>query len=137
MNVGAKYDPKFMFYFMLTRLFQDYVQVNGTGATFLGISQETLGHYKICLPPIDEQRAIAKFLDGETTIQDKALALAGVEIKLIREYRTRLVADVVTGKFDVREAARDLPTELEEAEAAPELDTDDAEELEPLISEET
>ena len=29
---------------------------------------------------------------------------------LLREYRTRLIADVVTGKLDVREAARSLPT---------------------------
>src|SRR5690242_2505637 len=40
---GPKYDPKFLFYFMLTNLFQDYVKVNGTGATFLGVSQEALG----------------------------------------------------------------------------------------------
>ncbi len=31
------------------------------------------------------------------------------EINLIREYRTRLIADVVTGKLDVREAAKTLP----------------------------
>ena len=33
------------------------------------------------------------------------------EIELLREYRTRLVADVVTGKLDVREAAARLPDE--------------------------
>ena len=33
------------------------------------------------------------------------------EIDLLREYRTRLVADVVTGKLDVREAASRLPDE--------------------------
>jgi type I restriction enzyme S subunit len=33
-----------------------------------------------------------------------------------REYRTRLIADVVTGKLDVREAAWGLPEEGEEAE---------------------
>ena len=34
------------------------------------------------------------------------------EIELLREYRTRLVADVVTGKLDVREAAARLPEEI-------------------------
>ena len=33
------------------------------------------------------------------------------EIELLREYRTRLVADVVTGKLDVREVAAGLPDE--------------------------
>lgn len=110
-NGGARYDPKFMFYFMLTSLFQDYVRVNGTGATFLGVSQQALGNYKICLPAIDEQRAIAQLLDSETRVQNEALALVDEEIKLLREYRTRLVADVVTGKLDVREAAARLPDE--------------------------
>jgi type I restriction enzyme S subunit len=38
------------------------------------------------------------------------------EIRLLREYRTRLIADVVTGKLDVREAAARLPEEAEEPE---------------------
>lgn len=40
------------------------------------------------------------------------------EISLLREYRTRLVADVVTGKLDVRTAARHLPAESLVPEAA-------------------
>ena len=37
------------------------------------------------------------------------------EIALVREYRTRLIADVVTGKLDVREAAKNLPDEAAES----------------------
>jgi type I restriction enzyme S subunit len=43
-------------------------------------------------------------------------AAAQKEIELLREYRTRLIADVVTGKVDVREAAAKLPDEVEEPE---------------------
>ena len=46
------------------------------------------------------------------------------EIDLLREYRTRLVADVVTGKLDVREAAARLPDEVEELEPLDETDAD-------------
>ena len=48
------------------------------------------------------------------------------EIELLREYRTRLVADVVTGKLDVREAAAHLPEEAvpEPAEADADLSLD-------------
>ena len=46
------------------------------------------------------------------------------EISLLREYRTRLIADVVTGKLDVREAAAKLPDETDEPEPL-----DDAEAL--------
>ena len=44
------------------------------------------------------------------------------EINLLREYRTRLTADVVTGKLDVREAARKLPLAAEEPEATLEIE---------------
>ena len=73
-----------------------------------------------------------------------AIARARRQIKLIEEYRTRLIADVVTGKLDVREAAAQLPDEGDEAEAIEEggpmangLDEEiyDAEE-EPAIAEE-
>lgn len=41
---------------------------------------------------------------------------------LLREYRTRLISDVVTGKLDVRDAAADLPEEPADLEAEGELD---------------
>ena len=44
------------------------------------------------------------------------------QINLLREYRTRLIADVVTGKLDVREAAAPLTDEVEEREPLDETD---------------
>jgi type I restriction enzyme S subunit len=46
------------------------------------------------------------------------------EIQLLREYRTRLIADVVTGKLDVREAAARLPEDPTDAETIDETDAD-------------
>ena len=51
-----------------------------------------------------------------------AISAARREIDLLREYRTRLIADVVTGKLDVREAAARLPDEVEELEPLDEAD---------------
>jgi type I restriction enzyme S subunit len=78
---------------------------------------------RIDLPliPINEQRAIAKFIADSTRGLDSAIHRLSREIDLLREYRTRLVADVVTGKLDVREAAARLPDE-----APPDLAADDA-----------
>ena len=45
-----------------------------------------------------------------------------LRLALLREYRTRLIADVVTGKLDVREAAARLPDEVEELEPVDEAD---------------
>lgn len=51
---------------------------------------------------------------------DTAIARLEREIELLREYRTSLVADVVTGKLDVRPAARHLPAEPLAPEPEPE-----------------
>ena len=55
--------------------------------------------------PFREQAAIVKHLDKATAHIDSAIARARRQFELLQEYRTRLVADVVTGKLDVREAA--------------------------------
>lgn len=59
--------------------------------------------------PLAEQRLIAKFIESATNALDTSLARTEREIALMQEYRTRLTADLVTGKLDVREAAAKLP----------------------------
>ncbi len=53
-------------------------------------------------PPVSEQAAIVRFIDKATADIDAAIDLARGQIELMEEYRTRLIADVVTGKIDVR-----------------------------------
>ena len=64
---------------------------------------------KIPFPPKEEQERILENLNNLTMPIIVAIARTEREIGLLREYRTRLVADVVTGKLDVRAAARQLP----------------------------
>ena len=63
------------------------------------------------MPPLEEQEVIRRFLSDELAITNIVTTRLDREIELLREYRTRLVADVVTGKLDVREAAARLPDE--------------------------
>ena len=61
---------------------------------------------------------------------NSAIARTEREIALMQEYRTRLTADVVTGKLDVRAAAANLPAFP--ADATPERATaEPLEETEP------
>ena len=53
-----------------------------------------------------------------TAANDSEVANSNRQIDLLREYRTRLISDVVTGKLDVREAAAALPEEPDEPDAA-------------------
>ena len=84
---------------------------------------------RVPVPPVPEQEKIVKQLDLDLAMLNTALARTEREIGLLREYRTRLVADVVTGKLDVRAAARQLPEaggELsDEADQADGLDESD------------
>ena len=64
------------------------------------------------LPPLPEQVAIVEYLDRTTAEIDIAVARAKRQIELLNEYRTRLIADVVTGKLDVRDATLD-PEEID------------------------
>ena len=70
-----------------------------------------LQNFPVALPPLPEQHAIVENLEGATVGIDTAIGLARRQIELMEEYRTRLIADVITGKLDVREAATQLPDE--------------------------
>ncbi|AKB45025.1 restriction endonuclease subunit S [Methanosarcina vacuolata] len=70
----------------------------------------------IIRPPIVEQQAILDKIYNATSELEHAIHAYNQGISLLREYRTRLIADVVTGKLDVREAAANLPEETDETE---------------------
>ena len=61
------------------------------------------------VPPSGEQMAIVEYVAKATGAATNAIARTEREITLMQEYRTRLTADLVTGKLDVREAAAKLP----------------------------
>ena len=59
--------------------------------------------------PILFEQQLLRFLVDATTNLDKAVAHTRRQIDLLKEYRTRLIADVVTGKVDVRDVVGELP----------------------------
>ena len=67
------------------------------------------GRLSIALPSSSEQHAILQSIEQTTSHIDAAVVRVDRQIERFREYRTRLIADVVTGKLDVREAAAGLP----------------------------
>ncbi len=92
-----------------------------TGSTRLRINLSSTSARSVALPPLQEQQDIIDYISGQTETLTTAASCIQGEIALLREYRTRLIADVVTGKLDVREAAARLPDEADEPET--QLDT--------------
>lgn len=86
----------------------------GLHASRLRLYPEEFLRLPIIQPPLDEQQRIVEAIHEETVELDAAITRYKREIGFIGEYRTRLIADVVTGKLDVRDAAAHL---LDEAVA--------------------
>ncbi len=76
-----------------------------------GLAVERVMNLWLAVPPAGEQDRIARRIEDETAATTGLVDRARREIELLREYRTRLIADVVTGKLDVRAAAAALPAE--------------------------
>jgi type I restriction enzyme S subunit len=119
---GERVHPEWLLHAVRAPIFREHVRSKVVGATVRGINIRDLKRIEVVVPPLDEQAQIVEYLQSGT--RDIALAAdrAHREIALLREYRTRLIADVVTGKLDIREAAAQLPDEAEELEPLAEAD---------------
>ena len=73
------------------------------------INRQSLGNCWITYPDLEEQSTVLDWIGDATAELEVLVDSARQEIDLLVEYRTRLIADVVTGKLDVREAAAKLP----------------------------
>ena len=96
-----------------TRLYIDEFTRRSTGirSSRLRMYPEEFFKVEILVPPRPEQEEIVSFISTHTANLNVAIERVSGEVDLLREYRTRLIADVVTGKLDVREAAMRLPVE--------------------------
>lgn len=79
------------------------------------------------VPPVAEQHAIMDRLNIDLSGINTAISRLDREIDFLREYRTRLVADVVTGKLDVRAAAARSPQVAEPVDNEPDVLVEDEE----------
>ena len=114
--------PKFVSYLAQSNAFTDRVTAESVGIAYPAIAESRLSSFHVCVPPLPEQVAIVKYLDKATADVDAAVARARRHVELLREYRTRLIADVVTGKLDVREAAMVLSEKADESNRLGETD---------------
>ena len=103
-----RFVPKFVLFFMQYQRRYWMVGADGTRKD-PNISQDRIRESVIILPPLPEQRRIVDHIEQNTGGLQIAISRLAREIDLLREYRTRLIADVVTGKLDVREAAKRVP----------------------------
>ena len=78
--------------------------IMGRGFTVMHIYGNQLKNLQIALPPLYEQNCIVEHINQGTARIDEETARCRRQVDLMHEYRTRLIADVVTGQLDVRYA---------------------------------
>ena len=94
--------PVFIWYNLNSRIGREQLIFRSTTTTGLGnLNGTILANCWFSFPPLPEQAAIVAYLDKATADIDAAISRTTREIELLNEYRTRLIADVVTGKVKV------------------------------------
>ncbi|MFZ7217109.1 restriction endonuclease subunit S [Avibacterium avium] len=92
---------KFLFYRLQENKFMDLATYSMSGAGGLKrIPSDFLSNYKIALPPLLEQTAIADYLDRKTAHIDRLISKQQTLLDKLAEQRTALITAVVTGKMD-------------------------------------
>lgn len=93
---------KFLSYFIMSNYVRSFFRTIKTGDILEHLNTSRIQDMKVCLPAINEQEKIVKYLDKRTYEIDKQVDLENRKIDLLKEYRQSLISEVVTGKIDVR-----------------------------------
>jgi type I restriction enzyme S subunit len=107
----SKVKARWLAYALRSELAQDQFALDNVQSAQANLSLSNLGRTIFTAPPMEEQERICGFLDNELKQFDNAVSRVEKEISVMLEYHTRLIADVVTGAVDVREAAKAMKEE--------------------------
>ena len=108
---GRLVTSRFLFWVLRSRSSQQAWDSYCSGATFRALTLQILETCAIALPPIDEQRPIAAFLDRETAKIDASVAKKERLIELLQEKRAALITRAVTKGLDPNVPMRDSGAE--------------------------
>jgi type I restriction enzyme S subunit len=97
-DVNRKFSVDWYYYMLTVMNLNQYSE----SAAQPGISVEKIQNLRTALPSLEEQKTLVSYIEKETATIDYTITRAKREIELMREYRDRLIVDVVTGQVDVR-----------------------------------
>jgi type I restriction enzyme, S subunit len=129
---SASQNTRFLNYLLHSNFMSWQLASLQIGSTFSRINVADVRRLLVLVPPRDEQDGIVEGLDRATSLYREPLVRTLGEIHLLREYKDRLVTDVVTGELDVRGASVGV---VEESEGVDEPWLDQADTLEDAFDE--
>lgn len=121
----AVLDSEFLLNSIYGPVVRRYIEIEANGSTVGHLRLGQVTGLPLLWCPIKEQKEIVAHIAAESEPLTAASSRLQRDIELLNEYRTRLVADVVTGKLDVREAASRLPEEAPPETSEPDPDLND------------
>lgn len=95
-------NPRFLAYILDTEEHRNQIRMLIKGVKVFSITQAILKNTFVWLPPIDEQNQIVDYLDQEVEKYQQIGQRYELTITRLKEYRSTLITQVVTGKIDVR-----------------------------------
>lgn len=93
--IRYKYN-KFVYFFLSTNCFSEYVKLFAIGSAQPNISLEYFNDFYITFPPLDEQKKIADFLDNKVTEIDNLIDDTKKLIDKYKEYKQSLITETLT-----------------------------------------
>ena len=94
--VSGMYDPLFERYFFESEAARTWLQYRANGITRYGVIGADYADYPALVPPIEEQKLIANYLNGKVLAIDVAIQELEESIAGLREYRQSLISEAVT-----------------------------------------
>ena len=98
----SKASPYWFYRYTESDYYWNWISSTLIQATIQNVSAEKYNSFSLCIPPKQEQKRIIAFLGKETTKIDILIEKCETAIELLKERRTALISDAVTGKIDVR-----------------------------------
>jgi type I restriction enzyme S subunit len=97
------FDPEYANYLLRSKAIVGQFEMSsrGVGSIQRTLNFNWLNNRIIPIPPLSEQRTIVSYLDDKTSKIDALTSKLQQEIESIKEYKQRLISDVVTGQIKV------------------------------------
>lgn len=96
-------DSIYFYYYLSSTYIQDIINQIKGGMGVPHLFQADIKKFPIILPPLCEQKEIAKYIDEQVENLDSLIETIKIQIQKLKEYRQSLIYEAVTGKFDVRD----------------------------------
>ncbi|NLM01750.1 MAG: restriction endonuclease subunit S [Treponema sp.] len=88
------YIPAFLYYLMKTDVLDKHIEINKSGSTFFGITQEAMSKLDVCMPSIEEQITIAAILSD----MDEEIQALEQRLGKTRQIKQGMMQELLTGK---------------------------------------